>query len=119
MILRLRVKRASAYKKEFQIAALIIRYHCRDDEEGISAINRQPGFSRKDKERAVMLYRICKDMDGLDRVRFNGLDYRMLRTEFARRLQLIAGCLVKGDILTVFGQGQARDENTKNQEDAV
>jgi len=69
MILRLRVKRASAYKKEFQIAALIIRYHCRDDEEGISAINRQPGFSRKDKERAVMLYRICKDMDGLDRVR--------------------------------------------------
>jgi len=32
---------------------------------------------------------------------------------------LIAGCLVKGDILTVFGQGQARDENTKNQEDAV
>lgn len=33
-------------------------------------------------------------MDGLDRVRFNGLDYRMLRTEYARRLPLVAGCLL-------------------------
>jgi len=106
-------------KKEYQIADLVIRYHCRDDEEGISAINRQPGFSRKDKERAIKLYRICKDMDGLDRVRFNGLDYRMLRTEYAKRLPLIAGCLVKEDILAVFNESQTRDGNTENQEVAI
>ena len=39
-------------------------------------------------------------MDALDRVRFNGLDYRMLRTQFARRLPLVAGCLLEEDLLT-------------------
>lgn len=48
----------------------------------------------RDKKRACKLYEICKDMDGLDRIRFNGLDYRLLRTKYARRLPLIAGCLL-------------------------
>ena len=34
-------------------------------------------------------------MDGLDRVRFNGLDYRMLRTPYGRRLPLVAGGLLQ------------------------
>ena len=33
-------------------------------------------------------------MDGLDRVRFNGLDYRQLRTDYGRRLPLVAGALL-------------------------
>lgn len=49
----------------------------------------------KNRERARHLYEIAKDMDGLDRVRFNGLDYRMLRTAYGRRLPLIAGCLLE------------------------
>ena len=56
----------------------------------------------KEKERVIHLYYICKDMDGLDRVRFNGLDYRMLRTAYAKRLPLVAGCLLEEDILAAL-----------------
>lgn len=91
----LRVKGLHLTKKEYRIANLIIKYHCREDIEGIAAINRLSGFSRADKDRAVHLYQIAKDIDGLDRVRFNGLDPRLLRTPFARRLPLISGCLLK------------------------
>ena len=48
--------------------------------------------------RAEHLFNVCKDMDGLDRVRLNDLDYRMLRTEFARQLPLIAGGLLREDV---------------------
>ena len=44
-------------------------------------------------------YAICKDMDGLDRVRFNGLDIFMLRTPYAKKLPLIAGCLLQENIV--------------------
>lgn len=112
----LRVGGLRLTKKEYRIARLIIEYHCRDDEEGIRAIHGQPDFSKKDKERAVMLYRTCKDMDGLDRVRFNGLDYRLLRTAFARRLPLIAGCLLTENICAVVDKG---DNIAKTKEDAI
>ena len=96
--IRLRGIRLS--RKEYRIAELIIAHHCRDDGEGIAAITAEPGLSRKEKEHAIHLYHICKDMDALDRVRFNGLDYRMLRTQYARRLPLVAGCLLEEDLLT-------------------
>ena len=38
-------------------------------------------------------------MDGLDRVRFNGLDFRQLRTPYARRLPLVAGGLLEEPLL--------------------
>lgn len=82
-------------KKDYRIADLLIANHCRDDEIGYSAIQAEPSFSMKDRERARHLYEIAKDMDGLDRVRFNGLDYRMLRTAYGRKLPLIAGCLLE------------------------
>ena len=86
-------------KKEYRIAELLIVHHCHNDEVGEAAILSEPGLSRREKEHAVHLYRICKDMDGLDRVRFNGLDYRMLRTEYGRKLPLVAGCLLEEDLL--------------------
>ena len=46
-----------------------------------------------------LLYHICKDMDGLDRIRFNGLDYRQLRTDYGRRLPLMAGALLKESLV--------------------
>jgi HD superfamily phosphodiesterase len=95
----LRIRGINLTAKEYRIAHLIIECHCIDDDDGIAMIQTQPGLIKKDKDRAIWLYRICKDMDGLDRVRFNGLDYRMLRTEFARRLPLIAGCLLSEDML--------------------
>lgn len=96
----LRIKGVRLSKKDYRIAEMIIRYHCREDNTGITAIETLPGFSRKEKERTKKLFCICKDMDGLDRVRFNGLDYRQLRTSYAAKLPLIAGCLLKEDILS-------------------
>ena len=89
-------------RREYRIAELVITHHCHDDITGVAAIMSEPGLSRKEKERVIHLYYICKDMDGLDRVRFNGLDYRMLRTAYAKRLPLVAGCLLEEDILAAL-----------------
>ena len=66
---------------------------------GEKAILSAPGLSQKEKAHAIHLYQICKDMDGLDRVRFNGLDYRQLRTDYGRRLPLMAGALLKESLV--------------------
>ena len=101
--IRLKGIRLSA--KDHRIAELMIRFHCRDDQAGFDAIQAAPDLSKKDRERACHLYCICKDMDGLDRVRFNGLDYRMLRTEYGRRLPLVAGCLLEESLLEALQYG--------------
>ena len=90
----IRLKGIRLSRKDYRIAELLIRCHCLDDQEGITEIHAALGLSLRDKKRVCKLYEICKDMDGLDRVRFNGLDYRLLRTKYARRLPLIAGCLL-------------------------
>lgn len=89
-------------RKEYQIAHMIIANHCLDDTIGEATFMAASWLSLKEKARAIYLYRICKDMDGLDRVRFNGLDYRLLRTEHAKQLPLIAGCLLEEDMLAVL-----------------
>jgi len=86
-------------KKDRQIAHIIIKYHSRSDEEGMLAIRRRKKkHTSEDYFRMIDLYAICKDMDGLDRVRFNGLDVLQLRTGYARKLPLIAGALLKENI---------------------
>lgn len=92
---RLRIQGLQMSKKEYHVAELLIRHHCHDDDCGEAAIRSAPGLTRQEKEHAVHLYHICKDMDGLDRVRFNGLDYRKLRTPYGRRLPLVAGALLE------------------------
>ena len=94
----LRVKHLKLSKKDYRIAHLIIRCHSIEDTDGLAAIRKEPGFSKRDRERAELLLWICKDMDALDRLRFGGLDYRLLRTEYAKRLPLIAGYFLKDDI---------------------
>lgn len=89
-------------RKEYQIAHMIIVNHCLDDAVGEAAFMAASWLSLKEKARAIHLFRICKDMDGLDRVRFNGLDYRLLRTEYAKQLPLIAGCLLEEDMSAVL-----------------
>lgn len=96
---RLGLKGLRLSKKDIRIAHLIIQHHCRDDQFGMDTIAAELGFTMRDKDRAMRLYHICKDMDGLDRVRFNGLDYRQLRTPYARRLPLVAGCLLKEKLI--------------------
>ena len=95
----IRLKGIQLSKKGYRIAKLIIRHHCRDDEISMERIAKMPNFTAKDLGRAVKLYNIAKDMDGLDRVRFNGLDYRYLRTSYARRLPLVAGGLLEEPLL--------------------
>ncbi len=91
----LRIKGLQMPKKDYRIAELLIEHHCHDDAAGEAAIRAASGLSRREKEHTIHLYRICKDMDGLDRVRFNGLDYRLLRTEYAKKLPLVAGALLE------------------------
>lgn len=77
------------------------------DADGITLI--QSEFQlRKDQLRAERLYKACKDMDGLDRVRFNGLDYRFLRTENGQQLPLIAGGLLQEDVIGFIKKLQER-----------
>ena len=89
-------------KKAYRIANLIIANHCREDDIGIAAIKAEPTFSVQDKRRARKLYDIAKDMDGLDRVRFNGLDYLRLRTPYARKLPLVAGGLLEEKLVDLI-----------------
>ena len=95
----IRIKGIQLSKKGYRIAKLLIRHHCRSDETGLERVCKVPDFSCQDSERASRLYRIAKDMDGLDRVRFNGLDFRYLRTSFARKLPLVAGGLLEEPLL--------------------
>lgn len=95
----IRIKGIQLSKKGYRIAKLLIRHHCRDDETGIDRVTKVPNFTSRDIVRAHKLYCIAKDMDGLDRVRFNGLDFRQLRTPYARRLPLVAGGLLEEPLL--------------------
>ena len=98
----IRIKGLQMNKKDYRIAELLIQYHCRDDADGEAAIQAAPSLSQKEKAHAVHLYHICKDVDGLDRVRFNGLDYRQLRTAYGRRLPLVAGTLLNEPLVQVL-----------------
>ena len=81
----IRIKGIQLSKKGYRIAKLLIRHHCRDDKTGIDRVTKVPNFTSRDIVRAHKLYCIAKDMDGLDWVRFNGLDFRQLRPPYARR----------------------------------
>ncbi len=74
--------------EDSQITKFVITTHCIDDGLILSKINDCKGI--EDKERALKLLKIFKDADGLDRVRFGGLDERYLRTKHAPELVLIA-----------------------------
>lgn len=74
--------------EDSQITKLIITTHCMDDSLILSRINDFKGI--EDKERGLRLLKIFKDADGLDRIRFGGLDERYLRTEHAPELVSIA-----------------------------
>lgn len=81
-----------------EVAQFIIRYHSLPDEAGYQAIRKNSRITRGEAEHLKLLYEICKDIDGLDRVRFNGLDLEQLRTPYARRLALVAGALLQEEI---------------------
>lgn len=84
------------------IADFLIEYHCRDDRVGEKAITTLAPYSnwtKSQQEHVLHLYRIFKDMDGLDRVRLRDFDPEYLRTDFAKKLPFIAAKLQKSDVL--------------------
>ncbi|MBU3174585.1 HD domain-containing protein, partial [Clostridium estertheticum] len=83
-------KRAAEYYKEsyskYDISFdertyYVMAYHDRDDVLGLSEIKKSPALSQN----CILLYKIFKDSDGLDRFRLgpDGLDVNMLRTKEA------------------------------------
>lgn len=71
-----------------KLTYLILSFHDRDDELGISKIKQQfPG-----SQQALLLFNIFKDSDGLDRLRLGSdwLDLNLLRTEQSHNLLSLA-----------------------------
>ena len=86
-------KRAAEYYKDYcsendmpfdMKTYYIMYYHDQDDVIGLSEIDKVPSVG----EECILLYKIFKDADGLDRFRLgpDGLDINMLRTEEAHKL---------------------------------
>lgn len=73
------------------LVAHLCEYHCMKDEDGYTAIYKSRQLS-KNRSRSKLLYDIFKDADALDRVRLGlrDMDIRMLRTDEAKTLTLVA-----------------------------
>ena len=62
-----------------EVALYAVTHHSGDEERGVSAADYFPV-----PHTALRVFQILKDADGLDRVRFDGLDVRRLRLEPSR-----------------------------------
>ena len=89
------------------IASLAIRCHSIPDAMGEEQIQSEM-TGEHSRNRALKLYRICKDMDGLDRVRFGRLDTSQLRTNYAKSMVDTA------DIICCNHLARQLAENLKN-----
>ncbi|HWP96857.1 MAG TPA: HD domain-containing protein [Syntrophomonadaceae bacterium] len=73
--------------ENLKTARFIIENHCIDDQE---ALGHLPSYQISNQKRALQLFNIFKDADGLDRVRIMDLDIRHLRNQAALSLLLAA-----------------------------
>lgn len=71
---------------DIHILQFIIENHCVDDERGLENLDNYP---IEDKARAIYLYQILKDADGLDRVRLGDMDIKYLRLPISKKLPLV------------------------------
>lgn len=82
-------------EKERQMLYLVIKNHSLSDELGRKDLT--SFFKGEDRVRAIRLYNILKDADGLDRVRLglyrSEFNYTFLRLQSSRRLPLVAAAL--------------------------
>lgn len=70
-----------------EIVRFIIENHCNNDKDSIMKIN---NYKINDKERAMYLYKVFKDSDGLDRVRIMDFNKKYLRLKISNKLIPIA-----------------------------
>lgn len=81
--------------EDARVLRAVIRTHCLDDETGRMEIASTNSLTNQEKERAKRLLKVCKDMDGLERMRFHDLDLSQLRRPYSKRLPFIAGYITK------------------------
>ncbi len=73
--------------EEREIIRFLIINHSIDD---ITAVQTISQYGVGDRNKALTLFYLFKDADGLERIRINDLDIRQLRTKSARKLPLLA-----------------------------
>ncbi len=91
-----------------KIADLAIRGHCNGKEEKQVLDAFAEGHGR---DRALKLFRICKDMDALDRVRFKGrhsVDVRQLRTDYAKSMVDTAEIICRDHLARQLAESAAK-----------
>ena len=93
------------------IASLAIRCHSISDAKGQELI-RSEMMEEHSRDRALKLYRICKDMDGLDRVRLGrrGLNTSQLRTDYAKAMVDIARIIYRDHLARRLAESQKNGE---------
>lgn len=69
------------------ILRFIVENHCVPDKKGMENLKK---YHIKDEKRALRLYNILKDADGLDRVRLDDTDIRYFRLPLSKKLPLVA-----------------------------
>ena len=82
-------------KNYFDMVNLFIENHCLHDAIGINEADSLILKQNIDKNRIVFLFKLCKDVDGLDRVRLGDLDSNYLRTDSAKKMPLISYEILK------------------------
>jgi hypothetical protein len=78
--------------ENIKILKFIVENHCVQDTD---ALNNAKDYHFTDETRALRLFQIFKDSDGLDRVRLGDLNVRYLRNEFSAKLVGVAEQLLK------------------------
>lgn len=78
-------------KEKRAIIGFLIEFHCRDDEDGYREIENNAVLSES-RFNVELLYKVFKDCDALDRVRFGlrGLDLEQLRIPVSTQLSKVA-----------------------------
>lgn len=87
-------ERIGAKNEEAEILKFLMEYHCKDDNLALKYLEDN---NIKDKKNVWLMYKILKDADALDRVRFGvrSLDVNYLRLKESNKLLLVAQeCLV-------------------------
>jgi len=102
---QIEIKGLDLTEKDKTIASLIIRCHSIPDTEGKEQIRRKM-TEKRSRDRALKLYRICKDMDGLDRVRFRGLDTSQLCTDYAKCMVDTAAIIYRDHLARHLAESQ-------------
>ena len=76
-------------ENEDEVLKFLMEYHCKDDKLAYEYLEKS---KISDKENTLLMYKILKDADALDRVRFGirDLDINDLRLNESKKLLLVA-----------------------------